>query len=44
MPEKQAEPELDAEAIIEKQLDEAILRIEKEKKRAAKKERELKVK
>ena len=35
---------MDAEAIIEKQLDEAILRIEKEKKRAAKKERELKVK
>lgn len=44
MPEKKEEVELDAEAIIEKQLDEAILRIEKEKKRAAKKERELKVK
>ncbi len=44
VPEKKEEVELDAEAVIEKQLDEAILRIEKEKKRAAKKEREIKAK
>lgn len=44
VPEKKEEIELDPEAIIEKQLDEAILRIEKEKKRAAKKDREIKAK
>lgn len=36
--------ELDPEAQIEKELDQAISRIEKDKKRAAKKERELKAK
>lgn len=41
-PVKEAEPELDPQEQIEKDLEEAVKRMAKEKKRAAKKDRELK--
>lgn len=41
---KEAEPMLDSEEEIEKELDTAIKQMEREKKRAAKKEREIKAK
>lgn len=43
-PEKVEAPELDPQQQIEKDLEEAVKRMEKEKKRAAKKDRELKQK
>jgi hypothetical protein len=43
-PVKEEAPEVDPQVQIERDLDEAVKRMEKEKKRAAKKERELKQK